>query len=277
MNFICVNGELIADAAPVWQADNRGYRYGDGLFETMRLAKGKIQLADFHFHRLFAGMTALKMNVPDKLNPKDITDQILQLSQKNGCQQSARVRLSVNGGDGGLYDNPRQVFYLIECWPLSPPAPELNRNGLLIGICPDVRKSTDRFSNLKSANFLPYVIAAKHATENGLNDCLVLNAAGKIADSTIANLFIIKNGSIITPASDQGCVAGVMRRYLLESSRTGLEFSEGIVGEEELREADEVFLTNALFGIKWVRQFKDKQYGNATTKRIYKDIMASVP
>ena len=94
----------------------------------------------------------------------------------------------------------KSLQYLIECWPADESVNQINKNGLVIDIYPDAQKSCDIFSNLKSANFLPYVMAAQYAKENKLNDCLVSNVKGHIADATIANVFLVKNNLIITPA-----------------------------------------------------------------------------
>jgi branched-chain amino acid aminotransferase len=251
-------------------ADNRGYRYGDGLFETMKLVAGKITLEPFHFERLFTGMQVLKYLVPKLLTPEKLRQEILELCGKNGCSTLARVRLSVSRGNGGLYDDDKKLQYLIECWPLNDAVNHLNENGLVIDIFPDARKGNDIFSNLKSANFLPYAMAAQYAKTNKLNDCLVLNMAGNLADTTIANIFVIKEDIIHTPALNEGCVNGVMRRYLLERLRTtGYAVQEGHLTPESLEMADEVFLTNAINGIRWVKHFRNKTYHHHHIKEIY--------
>jgi len=196
-------------------ASNRGYRYGDGLFETMKVMNGRILLAGYHFERLFASLFLLKYEIPGLITKEKLEQDILHLCKKNGCEKLARVRLSVFRGNGGLYDDDKMLQYLVECWPLHDSANRLNENGLVIDVYPDAPKNCDKFSNLKSANFLPYIMAAHYAKENKLNDCLVLNTAGSIADSTIANVFIIKNNVVITPGLESGCINGVMRRHLL--------------------------------------------------------------
>ena len=146
----------------------------------------------------------------------------------------------------------------------------LNENGLIIDIYPDARKSYDIFSNLKSANFQPYVMAAQYARENKLNDCLVLNSYNRIADSTIANLFLIKNEIIITPSLDEGCIDGVMRKYLVNSIKSdGADVKETTVSEKDILNADEIFLTNAIHGIKWVSHFRSNKYGSKKTTELY--------
>ena len=149
---------------------------------------------------------------------------------------------------------------------------QLNENGLVIDIFPDARKSCDKFSNLKSANYLPYAMAARYAKENKLNECLVLNVHERIADATIANIFLIKGDRLITPSLNEGCVNGVMRRYLIAN----IKVEEGEIAETDIQDADEVFLTNAISGIRWVKNFREKSYSNLQSRKIYKDLIQTI-
>lgn len=278
MATICFNGKFTDADKAVLLASNRSYRYGDGLFETMKVKDGAIQLATFHMERLFDGLSLLKMDVPALVTKDKLKDVILELCKQNKCEALARVRLSVSRGNGGLYDEDRKLQYLVECWPLPSTVNQLNENGLVIDIFPDVAKSTDIFSNLKSANFLPYSLAAVYTKEKKLNDCLVLNTHGSIADSTIANIFIMKDDVILTPALSEGCVSGVMRKYLLASlTASNYQVEETIVSAEDLLAADEVFLSNAINGIRWVQRFRDKIYSNIKTVEIYRRFCQTIP
>ena len=277
MNRICFNGKITAGEEPVLLASNRGYRYGDGLFETIKVIKGRIVSAPYHFERLFDGLLVLKFEIPRLFTREKLEQQILQLCDKNDCRELGRVRVSVFRGNGGLYDENKTLQYIIECWPLDESANKLNDNGLLIDIYPDAAKSCDKFSNLKSANFLPYFMAAAFAKENKLNDCLVINTKGGIADSTIANIFLVKDGMITTPALDEGCVNGVMRRHLVTVLReAGYKVQETAVSTNDIKDAGEIFLTNAINGIRWVRQFRDTRYTNTKTVEIYNRFIQTI-
>jgi branched-chain amino acid aminotransferase len=277
MKSICVNGKIMAAGAPALMVSNRGYRYGDGLFETMKVINSTVLLLSLHFDRFFNGLSLLKFEIPPLFTPEKLQQQILQLCKKNECEKLGRVRLSVFRGNGGLYDEDKTPQYVIECWPLNESVNKLNENGLVIDIYPDAKKSCDIFSNLKSTNFLPYTMAARYAKENKLNDCLVLNTADRIADSTIANLFIIKDDRIITPELQEGCVNGVMRRYLIEQMRAmNYEIREEALTASNLELADEVFLTNAINGIRWVKQCQNATYTNEKTVDIYNRIIKTI-
>ena len=144
----------------------------------------------------------------------------------------------------------------------------------MIDIFPDARKSIDRFSNLKSANYLPYVMAAIWAKENKLNDALILNQHDRICDATIANIFWVKDENIFTPPLSEGCVAGVMRKKILEFAirHSGFLVPESVLTEDILLQADEVFLTNTITGIRWVKECRGKIYKNTISSKIFTEL-----
>lgn len=274
MSHICFNGEIVSDQTPVLLASNRSYRYGDGLFETMKIVQGQIVLSNFHFERLFSSLQILKISLPGLITAERLEREIIELCEKNSCTARARARLSISGGNGSLYDSANNFTYLIECWPLDNSISALNENGLIIDVFPDVRKSIDKFSNIKSASFLPYVMAAKWAKENKLNDAFVLNSNERICDATIANVFWIKDGVVFTPPLSEGCVNGVMRRFLL-AKLPAIQYKvwEEKFNVSDAEEADEVFLTNAISGIRRVKQFRNKIYDSQLTEKIYNEFI----
>jgi branched-chain amino acid aminotransferase len=279
MNFICFNGKILSASEPVLMADNKSYRYGDGLFETIKVINGKICLESYHFKRFFSSLQLLQMVLPALLTAEKLREQVFQLCEKNKCIGLARIRLSVFRGNGGIFEGSDELQYLIECWPVNESVNRLNENGLVIDIYPDAKKSCDHFSNIKSANFLPYVMAARYAKQNKWNDCLVLNVNDGVADSTIANVFLVKGEKLITPALSEGCINGVMRRYLLEELKEAdfeMKVEEGFVTVDDLHSADEVFLTNAIQGIKWVARFRDKKYTSVVTEKIYSRFIQTI-
>lgn len=271
MAFITINGKTVAADQPVFAADNRGYRYGDGLFETMKVMDGEIRLDQLHFERLFSGLSLLEYELPAFFSAEKLNEEIKSLCVKNKCEKLARVRLSVYRGCGGLLDGDNKTGYAIECWPLDETLNKLNENGLQIDVYPDVTKSCDMLSNLKTGSHLPYVMAAQYAKTNKLNDCLVLNTHGRIADSAIANVFVIKNGVISTPALSEGCIAGVMRKHLLSQlNKAGYKIEETTLPVQDIEAADEVFLTNAIRGIRWVGQFRNRRFTSKLITEIFR-------
>ncbi|HLL44018.1 MAG TPA: aminotransferase class IV [Segetibacter sp.] len=260
--YINWNGKIVEKDNFHISPDNRSFRYGDGFFETMKIVDGNILLAGFHITRFFASLQLLSFDVPALFTPEYITTQVQNLVLKNKHASRARVRLTVYRGNGGLYD-PENHYpnFVIQSWPLSEISSELNRDGLDIDIYTQARKVSDSFSMVKSNNYLPYAMAAIWAKKNKLNDCLLLNPYDNICDSTIANIFIVQNNLIKTPAIAEGCVNGVARSYLIDRcKKDNIAISETTISAQDLLHASEVFLTNAVAGIKWVKQLGEQTY-----------------
>lgn len=269
MQQIILNGAFIPATEASVSPDSRGFKFGDGFFETMKLVNGRIVLANYHFERLFQSLHLLQFQSPDSFNPATLNNQVLELVKRNGHAEHARIRITVFRGNGGLYD-PENLLpnYLIQSWPLRPAS--WNEEGLAIGIFPDARKAADKYASVKSNNYLSYAMAALWAQQLNLHDALLLNTDNRIADATIANVFIVHDGIIKTPPLEEACVSGVMRRHLLGILKSeGWTIEETPVSQTMLSEASECFLTNVISGIRWVRTLKDNTFRNNLSATIY--------
>jgi len=268
---IIYNGEFYRAGSPVLTVSTRGLRYGDGLFETLLVQNGRIRLRDFHFDRLWNGMRRLMFEPPADLTAENLTRQIMDLCLKNGHSSLGRVRLMVFRGEGSLFDAARgPLNYVIESTLLTPGQIAFNESGLRVGVYRDLRKSRDFLANLKSNNFLLYTMAARYVRDQGWDDCLVLNDSERVADSCMANLFYIRKGTVYTPPLSEGCVAGVMRRFLLERMPCwGFTVREQPVSVGELGGAAEIFLTNAVRTIRWVGEFAGRTYRQQLARELY--------
>ncbi|MFT3936390.1 MAG: aminotransferase class IV [Chitinophagaceae bacterium] len=273
-HFLLYNGSFYKNDEPLIGADNRGLRYGDGVFETLCCINGKIRFENLHFDRLLEGLQLLGFELPGYLTRSFIADQVNKLCLKNH-HSYARVRINIFRGNGGLYDAENHFpNYIIQSWKLADKAFSLNENGLAAGIYRDAAKTMDRFSNLKTNNFLPYSMAALYAKSQQWNEAFVLNSNGRICDATIANVFLVKNTIISTPALSEGCIAGVMRRFLLEElQKGGTPVKEEPITEAALLDADEVFLTNSVKGIRWVQSSGDKMFTSKVTQELFNSLL----
>lgn len=252
--WIFYNDEFVPAEKPVLAAGNRLLQYGDGLFETMRVCNGKIVLEEYHFERLAKGMQALML---DDLNIH-YRHAVLELCNKNELQPGARVRLTVLRDRG----------VIIESWPLEntysfKPGP------FVLDIFPDVKKSIDQLSPYKTAAYLPYALAALFARKHGFHDCLVLNADGHVCDSSIANVFFVKDQAVHTPSFNEGCISGVMRRHILKNFMV----KEGIVTLQDLSTADEIFLTNVIRGVQPVTNFQGRELRPHLSREIFNTLV----
>jgi branched-chain amino acid aminotransferase len=271
--FFMLNGKLHPGTDAIAGPDCRGLRFGDGIFETMRHCGDGIPLFDEHMHRFFSGLRHLQFNVPRHTGPDEVQEMIASLLKKNSVAGQARIRLTAFRGDGGIFDPvDDHPNLLLQCWPLPDNYSVLNENGLQLGVYPGAIKAQDGLSSLKHNNFLPYLMAARHARTERWNDAVILNHEGHIVDSTIANIFWITDGLVFTPPLKDGPDAGIFRRHLMDGlKQAGMPVGERSISPAQLEEAEEVFLTNALFGIRSVAGFAGKEYGRQLTVRLYGD------
>lgn len=274
--YVIINDRIIKKENATVSAFNRSFRYGDGFFETMRIQDAVIQLEDLHFERMFRAMQALLFQPPSYYTPVFFREKILLLAKKNNHPGACRVRLMFYRGDGGLYDAENHFpNYVLETMPLANDKQAFNENGLVVDIFPGAKKVYDDFSQIKSNNFLGYAMAALWAKEKKLNDAVLLNSNNRIADATIANIFIVKDGIVKTPSLEEACINGVMRRHVINYiKKENIPFTACGIDAEELWQAKEVFFTNAIYGIRWVRQAGNSFYTNQFSNHLFGQVFS---
>jgi branched-chain amino acid aminotransferase len=278
MGQFIYNGKFYPDESAVVHADNRGLRYGDGLFETIKSINNNLLFMEDHFNRLWHGMVLLQFNFPKHFTREFLYHQIMELLKKNKHHKTCRVRLTVFRGEGGLYEAADQPpHYLVQSWELPDDTGAWNSNGLVLGVYNDVKKSCDILCNIKHNNFLPYVMAAGYAKKQQWNDAVLLNSKGRICDTTITNIFLIKHEMVYTPALQEGCIAGVMRKNIIEFfAESDHPIKECELTVADLLDADEVFLTNTIHSIRWVQSIGDKKYSNVRVQKIYNEVFLTI-
>jgi branched-subunit amino acid aminotransferase/4-amino-4-deoxychorismate lyase len=266
--YILHNDQFFLSTDAILTAQNRAFRYGDGLFESMKMCGGKLQYAEKHADRLAAGMKALKMEGADLMDEYFLRQKASELAKRNKLKEGARLRLSVYRADGGLYvPESNKAGYLLEATAMSSQNYELNKKGLIVDVFDELTKSADKLSNFKTSNALLYVMAGLFKKQNSLDDAFILNNNGFLCESISSNVFIIYNKQIYTPALTEGCVAGVMRSVVLEIAKNNdVPLIEAQINPEVLKEAEEVFVTNATTGIQWVMGYGRKRYFNEVSK-----------
>lgn len=271
-HFLNYNGNLYKEGELLISPNNRSFRYGDGCFETIKMIKGCMVLKNLHFERLFSSLATLQFEVPKLLTAESLEQQITELVNKNGHAKLGRVRLMFFRGDGGLYEIDNKPHYLIQTWDMPVSYNNLNENGLVMDVYRDARKTCDTFSPVKNNNYLCYAMAALWAKQQKLNDAVILNTFDRVAEATIANIFIVKDGVIQTPALAEGCISGVSRRYLLQCLRQeGMPVQETALTLYDINQAQEMFLTNAAYGMRWVQNCGKANYITRTIPALYKN------
>ncbi len=267
--YICNNGDFVLSDSPVLTTQNRAFRYGDGLFETMHANGTKVQFIDEHYVRLIYGIEKLYMHLPSYFNLKYINSLIVKLLNKNKLYQGAKIRLSVFRSDGGLYTPlSNNISFIIEAKELEQAKYTLNKKGLVIDIYNEIKKNTNYLSDLKSSNALLFVLAGIYKQKNKIDDCIIINQENKIVEAVSSNIFIVKNHQLYTPALTDGCIPGIMRTQIIKTalSLNYTIFDDCNIKPDDLLSADEVFLTNAISGIRWVVAYKNTRYFNKTSK-----------
>lgn len=277
MLYLNNNGEVQENAGSTIKAGNRAYLYGDGVFESIRIINGKVLNLDNHVKRMMEGAKVIKMRPPSYFNVVYFEERINELIQKSNIVGGGKCRISLDRAAGGTFSpESNEVEYLIEVYPLEVNRFELNAKGLEIDLFMDLKKEKTFLSNFKTKNGLIYIMAAISAKEKGLDDYLISNSTGGILEGTSSNLFVVSNGVLYTPGLEEGCLAGTMRMQVINLALSNsIKVYECNILPQNLLVADEIFLTNAISGIRWVSGYRTKRYFNNVSKKLVDLLNAS--
>lgn len=267
-SVINFNGVIVEEDDKIFTIANRGFKYGDGLFESMRVSNGKLNFADLHADRLQLGMKTLKLEGYSNFDAYFIKEKVAEICKRNKITKNARIRFNVFRDAGGLYTpTQNKSVFTIEATELDSPLYDLNAKGLIMDVYDDIHKPINKLSNLKTCNALPYVMAGIYKQQSRLDEMFILNQNGFLCETISANVFLVYKGQIYTPALSEGCIAGVMRKVVMELAKeNNLNMIEAQINPEILDEVEEVFITNSVKGIQWVMGFNRKRYFNEISR-----------
>ncbi|MFX3625978.1 MAG: aminotransferase class IV [bacterium] len=256
------NGNIVSEISI--EASNRAFKYGDAFFETMLYHEGSIPLFDLHFERATKTFPLLKMQLPNGFLKDEFKSLLLNfLATKR--YTTAKVRISFwRDGEGTYFTTEDTSSYLIEAASITSKPFELNKEGQTLGIYRDTFKNTDFLANVKVSGCLTYILASSWVKEQEVDDAILLNHHGRVAECTSSNIFLVFDNEIITPSLSEGCLDGVMRRHLLNTlPKQGYTVKEQTIELTDIEKANEIFTTNAL-GIKWIEKVEniEKKYQN---------------
>ena len=259
------NGFLVEDGEKLFNSANRAFKFGDALFETIRVSNSKLLFWDKHYKRLQSSLDFLGFDTTGA--DKAFWENQLQKVHIRNNFPDARLRLTVYRDSPGLYTPQRhKCAFLIEGSSLDKSVFELNKKGIELGLYGEVVKSRQKFSNLKTTNSLNYILAGLFAEKNNFDDVIILNDTGRVSEAVSSNVFVVLGDQIITPSLEEGCIDGVMRRVLLEMQHGKIK--EGNVDIDLLKVADEIFLTNVIRGVQWVNSFGGKIYSSSRSSQL---------
>jgi branched-chain amino acid aminotransferase len=254
MAFINYNKSIVPADLHVMSPGHRALRYGDGIFESMRMSEGKLLFADFHAKRLLESLQILNLELPFVPDLDFLIAEVGRLCSANNFE-SARVRLQVWREGEGLYaPSSSSASFCISAESAPGGDFTLSSTGLTLGVFDEQSKAFGTLSSLKSASALLYVMAAAKAKKYGWDDALIFNGENRIAETSSSNIWFVKNKEWFTPSLNEACVDGVMRRVLLSVLRNeGIKVTEASFTMQALSDFDFIILSNASRGLRWVK------------------------
>ncbi|TRZ42865.1 aminotransferase class IV [Robertkochia solimangrovi] len=266
------DGELYSDEVVLFDGNNRAFRYGDALFETIRVVNSKIFFWEPHYLRLMASMRILRMEIPMTFTMEYLKEEIERTLNANDLDQTAaRVRITVFRNGNGLYTpDSNEVSWLIDCKALDSGFYQIAEKDHEVELFKDHYLVAGLLGTVKSTNRIINTLAGVFAQENGYQNCLLLNHDKQVTEAINGNLFVVKGNTIKTPPLTDGCINGIMRKQLIDiiGKTDEFELSESSVSPFELQKADELFITNVISGITPVTRYRKKQYGNSVASKL---------
>lgn len=263
------NGQLVDGSAELL---NRGLLYGDGVFETMKVKSGRVLFLEDHYFRLMAAMRVCRMEIPMHFTMEYLDEQIALLLEAHGLD-NARVRLTIYRTGRGYYTPLDQgVSFVMTASELAP-AYDLHTDAFQVDLYKDFFVPAQLLSTIKTTNRMVNVLAGVFASENGLDSCLMMNEKRNIVEAIEGNVFLVSGRKLTTPPLSEGCLNGIMRKQILSMARNaGMEVNEVPVSPFELQQADEMFITNVIRGIRPVSLYRKKEYTSEIAQQLAKEL-----
>ncbi|WP_298904691.1 aminotransferase class IV [uncultured Psychroserpens sp.] len=270
--MINLSGELTEDTEIITH-DNRGYNYGDALFETMKVVHGKILFWEDHYFRLMASMRIMRMDIPMNFTMEFLEAEILKTVEANTLIKStARVRLNINRGVGGKYlPKDEKISYYIVVEPLQSDFYLASTvQTYTVDLYKDHFVAPGLLSTLKTNNRALNVLASIYAKENNFDNCLLLNTNKHVIEALQGNVFMVSGETIKTPPLNDGCIKGIMRKQISDVILNSGDYilEEASISPFELQKADELFISNVIIGIQPVLKYRKKEYSTKVSEDI---------
>lgn len=275
--MINFNGTIAFEDSSLNQ--NRAFLYGDGVFETVKILNSKILFLEDHYFRLMSSMRVVRMEIPMNFTLEYFEEQILTLAKANNKLSSSRARITVFRNNGGYYlPQTNSVSFLVTVENLDNRTYVINQNPYRVDLFTDFYVTKHLLSSIKTTNKMINVTASIFASENGFDNCLLVNENKNIVEALQGNLFMLIGNKLITPPISEGCLNGVMRKQILSlaSKLEKIEVSEEVISPFDLQKADELFITNVIKGIQPITQYRKKAYRNDLAVKLVKKLNESL-
>lgn len=267
------NGTLVQNTASSL-AENRGFLFGDAVFETCKVVGNKVLFLEDHYFRLMSAMRILRMEIPMNFTMEFLEEKMLELVQANKVENSARVRMTVFRNGGGFYlPESHEISYLIQSTELKSKEYVLNTNAYEVDLFKDFYVTKQLLSTLKSTNRAVQITGSIFASENNLQNCLVLNDSKNVVEALNGNLFMLQGAKLTTPPLSEGCLNGIMRKQVLDVAKSmEIEVLEEVISPFDLQKADELLITNVVSGIQPITKYRKKNFGNSFSSQLIQKI-----
>ncbi len=256
------NKKIVLSEAEI-TSQNRGFLYGDAVFETIKIVNNNVLFFEDHYFRLMASMRIVRMEIPLNFTMEFLEEQILQFVGAANFQSSARVRMTVFRNEGGLYlPQDNTVGFIMQVVPLTEATYSIQNANYEVDLYKDFVVTKQLLSTIKTTNKMLNVIGSIYARENDLQNCLLLNNEKNVVEALNGNVFLLSKEKLITPPISEGCLNGIMRKQILAIAKKleNIEVIEAPISPFDLQKADELFITNVINGVQPITKYRKKEY-----------------
>ena len=259
MSHIIINGKKILSDTLCISAYDRGLTLGHGFFETILSNKKSVPLIFYHWSRLLASADLLGINLPINLDElKSMIKDLLITNQLFDAKAAIRLTITDGISERGLLSNGQQKPTVILT---ASRLPETQVKSMTATIVTTRRNEGSLSSKIKSISYLDNILAKKEAVSKGFDEAILLNSKLHVAEGSISNVFMVKDNIIYTPPIDDGALPGVIRYMIINKlPLDGIEVKEQHISIDMLSNADEIFISNALMGVKPINRLDDKLF-----------------
>jgi branched-chain amino acid aminotransferase len=267
--MIILNTKLVNKVEALIPFNNRGTYFGDGVFETLRVFKGRLFFFEDHYFRLMSSMRILRMDIPDFFTPEFLEQSISDLLKHNDLHDHARIRITVWRKNGGLYTpTDLGVDYAIEASRVEENYKNIEHRE--VELFKDHFVYPSMLSTLKSTNKAVNILAGIYAQENDYEDLFLMNDKKMIVETISGNVFLRNGNKIKTPPISDGCLKGIMRDQVINQLKKMLDYTieEETITPFELQRADEIFTTNVIRGVQSITKYRKKNYVTTTADEL---------
>lgn len=270
----------IQDSSNLVIENNRGFLFGDSVFETMKVVDNKILFLEDHYFRLMASMRICRMEIPMNFTMEYFESQILNLlNSSTEIENNCRVRFSVfRKGDGFYLPKTNETEFIVTISRLENEIYSINNVAYEVELFKDSYVTKQLLSSLKTNNKMVQITGSIFASENGYDNCLLLNDDKNVVEALQGNVFMLLNGELITPPLSDGCLNGIMRKQIIEisSKMEDVKFVEKSISPFDLQKADELFITNVIMGIQPITKYRKKEFTSLVADKLLARLNAKI-